>query len=251
MAFLPLIGIAFVVSCLLYAAILKLADVPLSRRVAFGLAWLGATLTVLFLNSHFRWLIPCLLAYGGVVSWLLRPPTGRALWVVGLLTVSFLMVPVLVFRNTPLRNAVQEKDLLWAKILFAFGADANEREIHGFSFLSSATNTHVLSEAVEAEDPQMLALLLRHGANPNARSYQDSEFERDTMHLTIPVLLPAIWNKQPALVNLLLAAGANPLAQDSYGRDAVTSARQYGYADSVAVQRAAARFRARRLRTKP
>jgi hypothetical protein len=249
-ALLPLIGISFLVSCFLYAAGLKPADSPQHRHVAFGLAWLGASLTVLFLNSHFRWLLPCWLAYGGVVSWLLRPPSRRALVLVGLLTATFWVLPLVVFRHTPLREAVQAQDLLWAKVLFAFGADANEREIHGFSFANSATNTPVLSEAVEAGNPHLLALLLQHGADPNARFYEDSNYQQDTLHLTIPVLLPAIWHHQLSLVNLLLTAGANPLAQDTYGRDAVQSAREFDYPDSVTVQRAAERFRARSLRTK-
>jgi hypothetical protein len=245
---LPLIGILFLISCFLYAAVLKPADSPHPRQVAFGLAWLGASLTVLFLNSHFRWLLPCWLAYGGVMSWLLRPPTRRALVLVGLLTGTFGVLPLVVFRYTPLREAVQAQDLLWAKVLFAFGADANEREIHGFSFANSAANTPVLSVAVEAGDARMLALLLQHGADPNARAYEETIFQQDTSHLTIPALLPAIWNNHPPLVNLLLAAGANPLAQDSYGRDAVRSAREYDYPDSVTVQRAAQRYQAQQLR---
>lgn len=254
LAILPFAGIFFLMSCFLYAAALKPANVPLSRKVAFGLAWFGATLTVLFLNSHFRWLVPCWLAYAGVVSWLMRPPTKRAAVLVGLLTISFGMLPLFVFRSTPLRAAVREQDVLWAKVLLAFSADANEREVQGvsqgFSFAQSATITPVLSEAVEAGSPHMLALLLRHGANPNARFYQYTKYGTDTITLSIPVLLPAIWSKRPALVNLLLAAGADPLAQDTYGRDAVQSARQYKYADSGTVLRAAARFRARQFQQK-
>jgi len=163
------------------------------------------------------------------------------------LTISFVMLPLVAFRNTALRVAVQEQDVLWVKILFAFGANANEREVQGFSFAQSATNTPVLNEAIEGGDPQIVALLLQHGANPNARDYQYTKYGPDTMCLSIPVLLPAIWDKHPALVNLLLAAGANPLAQDTWGRDAVKTVRQYEYADSGTVLRAVARFRARQL----
>lgn len=175
--------------------------------------------------SHCQWLLPCAAAIALTAGLLLlRQPTPRTRRLAGGLVLGFVATSWLGLRLTPLYESVAHGDLPRTRALLALGADARGLD----------SGRPILEAALANRHPDLLALLLRHGADPNAR---DNRFGTNT-----PVLFSAIWSQQPRLVNLLLAAGANPRLRDYLGRDAVPVTCACDYPVSVAVRRAAARF---------
>ena len=229
----------FIGSCLLYTWALPAR--PTSREwlgYAVAATGAGASLLVVASTSHFRWLLPCWAAGLLATAWAGRHPGGSRRWRAGAVALGFVLLPVAAFRATSLQTAVEANDLLWAKVLFAFGADANERAAHGFGVLNSPSSTPVLAAALDAGQLPMLRLLLAHGANPNARVYTTTAWKGDTLQSSTPVLFQPIWNKQIPLVRLLLAAEADPQARDHLGRDAAQIACDYDYPDSLYLRKA-------------
>ena len=235
-----LISPLFLGSWLLYAVALPARPSGL-EWFYFGVAGAGASASLLVVASsgHFRWLLPCWGAGLLAVALLVARREASFGWRAVAVAACLGLLPLLAFRVTSLRTAVAAKDVFWVKVLFALRADANKRDV--YMFAQGARSVPVLMAAVEAEQPEVLQLLLEHGADPNARQTERQVYKQDTMQFSTPVLQQAMLNHQPRLVNLLLAAGADPLARDHWGRDALRIARDYDYADSAAVRRAGQR----------
>jgi ankyrin repeat protein len=119
--------------------------------------------------------------------------------------------------QTPLLAAVSRRNLGVAKQLLAQGVDVNEKVPDG----KQADRT-ALHFALMNGQKEMVELLLRYKADPNARF--DASLDPSQKGLT-PLVLAA-WQRLPEIVELLLAANADPNLKSDNGRAPILEALQ-------------------------
>ncbi|GAB3241193.1 hypothetical protein GCM10027346_36310 [Hymenobacter seoulensis] len=250
LAFLPGVGLLapFLVPCCLYVSWMAYVAGWPSRRLS-GWEWARVALSALAAHLVMAWMLQggylkSALVCGGelvlVLAWQrYRRGRGGELRAGAVLGV-WLVVAWLGLRSGDLFKAVRTQDALWAQTLLLTGSDANELQT-----TSVSRGQPVLCEALSAADPDaaIVALLLRHEADPNGRwlredgtliqpvSFALAGYQR--AHLRTPVL------------RLLLQAGLNPCLPDQHGRTLRAALTAFGptlLADSAALARAEARF---------
>lgn len=102
-----------------------------------------------------------------------------------------------------------------ARLLLDRGADVS-------TVATNPMNVQALHAAVAAPSQDIVALLLEHGADPNARQ-----------HVGYTPLMGAASGGLPAMVDLLLKAGADPALVNDDGKSAGDFAREKGHAAIV------------------
>lgn len=122
--------------------------------------------------------------------------------------------------TTPLMSAVTDDDKEKVLKLIQDGADVNAQDSYGWTALHYAIMWYGDEEYEDMDDveestidPEMVKLLLDHGADPNSKS-EDVD----------PVLLEIANEDQPELLDMLIEHGADINAQDSYGETALFNA---------------------------
>lgn len=103
---------------------------------------------------------------------------------------------------TPLMWALYANNLVGMEALLQAGADPNQRAVKGWSPLTWAAG---------GDKPEMLALLLRYGGNPNS----DDTGKIDDRPLSVAARQGRLEN-----VKLLVGAGSDVNAHDDYGHSA-------------------------------
>ncbi len=114
---------------------------------------------------------------------------------------------------TPLIQAARQGQVGTMKLLIAKGADVNAFSVYDSSALFVAT---------QHNRPDMVKLLLEHGANSN---YVNK------IEMCDPALYVAVAQHHPKLVSLLVAHGADANVQGQDGSTSLTLASKYGYND--------------------
>jgi cytohesin len=111
--------------------------------------------------------------------------------------------------RTPLHQAAMQGRLDVATVLLAHGSDIESKDEQGRTPLHLAVDQ-------PASSPEIVALLLRHGANANARSSQQE------------TALQAALTRDRKIVQILLDAGADVNSQDRWQRTSLHRAVQAG-----------------------
>jgi hypothetical protein len=130
-------------------------------------------------------------------------------------------------RGTPIEIAVSNDNNAVAALLFARGANLNIKPRFGGGTLLHAV-------AIHSDNREMIELLLKHEANPNARDDQG----RTPLHVAastqeqhvIPVPLgkppSSTYERKIEIVQALIKGGADPSLRDTSGRTAADYARE-------------------------
>lgn len=119
--------------------------------------------------------------------------------------------------NTPLSRAVAAKDFWRVQTMIRCGADPQLKTGEGWAPIHTAASVR---------SPAMVQLLVRQGANPNARGD----------YLGWTPLHVAVQDKANAeVVKALLASGANPAIADTRGETPYDLAKAAGRADIAAL----------------
>ncbi|MBF9238052.1 hypothetical protein I2I05_11665 [Hymenobacter sp. BT683] len=238
----------FVVPCCLYLSwVAYVAGWP-ARRLSGG-EWARVALSALLAHLVVGWMLhggylKSALVCGGelllALAWQRhRPGAGRGL-PAGAVLGLWLAVAWLGLRSGDLFAAVRTQDSRWTQLLLLTGSDANERQPTSFR-----RGQPVLYEALFTADPdaEIVALLLRHGADPNG------VWRRDDGSVIQPVAIALAGYQRTQLrtpvLRLLLQAGLNPCLPDQHGqtlRAALTAFGPTVIADSAALARAEERF---------
>ena len=109
---------------------------------------------------------------------------------------------------TPLMRAANAANLPVVQALLAAGADPNAKDMNSTTPLLNAAST-------PNSTPEMVDMLLKAGANPNAWGDYDCQ----------TVLMRAAYFGKPRIVAMLLEAGADKNDKDDKGHDALWHAR--------------------------
>lgn len=116
--------------------------------------------------------------------------------------------------ETVLHKAAEWNNVIIATALLDHGADVNARDHNGTTPLMQAAMSGLYSDLYRPKD-QVVALLLKHGANPNlGMKYEGYGPEGMWTPLTAA-------HKQPELTRLLLQAGADPRLPNGAGKTAL------------------------------
>ncbi len=116
------------------------------------------------------------------------------------------------YRDAGLFRAVSQGDLRRTELFLAIGADPNQPEPVGGSLLLNA---------LQAEQDRIAMVLLRHGADPNAKRSSG--------------VTPLMSVRDPGVVRELLTRGADPHARDGDGNTPLVWATVYGEAEVSAL----------------
>lgn len=136
--------------------------------------------------------------------------------------------------TTAISNAAESGDIDTVHLLLAKGARL-DLPVHGTIMLGDkpqdATNGYEAlagATSMGQHSPEMVKLLLSHGATPNAKSFYD-----------MTPLGRASESGDAEVVQMLLAAGASVNSYDAFGRTALMLAQRNKHADVVALLRQA------------
>jgi|GEM_PF-3432294 len=237
----------FIVPCCLYVSWMAYVAGWPSRQLARW-EWARVALSALAAHLVVNWMLQrgylkSALVCGGelllVLAWQrYRQGPGGGLWA-GAVLGLWLVVAWLGLRSGDLFEAVRTQDSRWTQLLL-IRSDANERETTSFG-----RGQPVLYEALSTADPnaEIVALLLRHGADPNGRWLRDD----GTLVQPVAFALTGYQREQlrTPVLRLLLQAGLNPCLPDQHGqtlRAALTASGPTSIADSAALARAEERF---------
>jgi hypothetical protein len=238
----------FLAPCCLYLSWMAYVASWPARRLS-GWEWTRLALSALAAHLVLAWMLqsghlPSALVCGGELllglAWQrYRQGPGGGLRA-GVLLGLWLVVAWLGLRAGELLEAVRTQDACWTEMLLLTGSDANEVATTSFS-----RGQPVLYDALFQADPnaEIVALLLRHGANPNGRWLRDD----GTLIEPVAFALDGYQRAQlrTPVLRLLLQAGLNPCLPDQHGqtlRTALTDSGLTSMADSAALARAEERF---------
>ncbi len=135
--------------------------------------------------------------------------------------------------TTAISNAAESGEMETVRLLLAKGARL-DLPVHGIIMLGDkqdATNGYVAlagATSMGQDSPEMVKLLLSHGATPNAKSFYD-----------MTPLGRASESGAAEVVQMLLEAGANVNACDAFGKTALMLAQRNKHAGVVALLRQA------------
>jgi ankyrin repeat protein len=149
-------------------------------------------------------------------TWSARTKVAGALLIAAgvpiLLFLGLFALPLLVRGNQDLYDSIERRDLEGVRVLLHQGADANSTS-RGFQILSARDpdrrrrfDAPPLIRAIQLDQPKIVAALLDHGADVNARDAAGT-----------PALMLAARQGQATLVKLLLDRGADVHATDRHG----------------------------------
>jgi hypothetical protein len=238
----------FIVPCCLYLSWMAYVAGWPSRRLS-GWEWARVALSALAAHLVVVWMLhggylKSALVCGGelllVLAWQrYRQGPGEGLRA-GAVLGLWLVVAWLGLRSGDLFEAVRTQNFLWTQTLLLTRSDANELDTTSFG-----RGQPVLYEALFTANPdaEIVALLLRHGADPNGR------WLRDDGTIIQPVAFALAGHQRAQLrtpvLRLLLQAGLNPCLPDQHGQTLRAALTAFGptiIADSAALARAEEQF---------
>ena len=121
----------------------------------------------------------------------------------------------------PLSNAIRTCNAEHVRILLEAGADADSKDRYNQSLLHSAVCNN---------PPEVIELLIKHGADVNRRCNVNGRH-------TTPLINACRYRKEesPEIIHLLLRAGADPTIRDAAGKTALDYAQEKGFLQSAEI----------------